>query len=132
MCIIILKTISLHNYLPLQKLVHLIILFFVSFSLKVVVYKCIIMKLNDTNMCFTAHKKAFMMQVHCNLFTFIYQTLLVCWYKPWQLCRYRIVLDTDAGEYGGHKRLDHNTDFFTRNESWDGRYHSLMVSTELT
>ncbi|XP_052800147.1 1,4-alpha-glucan-branching enzyme-like isoform X2 [Mya arenaria] len=39
----------------------------------------------------------------------------------------KMVLDTDSGAYGGHKRLDHNTDFFTFNESWDDRYHALMV-----
>ncbi|KAK7098391.1 hypothetical protein V1264_002701 [Littorina saxatilis] len=34
---------------------------------------------------------------------------------------YRIVLDSDAEEYGGHKRLDHNTVFKTHNEPWHDR-----------
>lgn len=41
--------------------------------------------------------------------------------------KYKIVLDTDAEQYGGHKRLDHSVEFFTKNEGWDNRYHSLMV-----
>ncbi|KAK7481499.1 hypothetical protein BaRGS_00027261 [Batillaria attramentaria] len=34
---------------------------------------------------------------------------------------YRIVLDSDAEQYGGHKRLDHNTLFHTFNEPWNNR-----------
>lgn len=41
--------------------------------------------------------------------------------------RYKIVLDTDAEQYGGHKRLDHSVDFFTANDPWDNRRCSLMV-----
>ena len=41
--------------------------------------------------------------------------------------RYKIVLDSDAEEYGGHKRLDHNVDHFTFDQCWDDRYHSLKV-----
>ena len=43
--------------------------------------------------------------------------------------RYKIVLDSDSEEYGGHKRLDHNVEFFTYNECWDDRFHSLKVRT---
>ena len=41
--------------------------------------------------------------------------------------RYKIVLDSDAEEYGEHKRLDHSLDFFTFDQCWDNRYHSLKV-----
>ncbi|XP_060587945.1 1,4-alpha-glucan-branching enzyme-like isoform X2 [Ruditapes philippinarum] len=41
--------------------------------------------------------------------------------------RYKMVLDTDSETYGGHKRLDPNVEYFTNNESWDNRYHSMMV-----
>ncbi|XP_052217090.1 1,4-alpha-glucan-branching enzyme-like isoform X2 [Dreissena polymorpha] len=41
--------------------------------------------------------------------------------------KYKIVLDSDSGVYGGHKRLDHSTDFFTFNEAWDDRQNALMV-----
>jgi 1,4-alpha-glucan branching enzyme len=37
------------------------------------------------------------------------------------------VLDSDAEEFCGHKRLDHSTDFFTTNDGWDGRACRLMV-----
>ncbi|XP_076450811.1 1,4-alpha-glucan-branching enzyme-like isoform X2 [Babylonia areolata] len=40
---------------------------------------------------------------------------------------YRIVLDTDAEQYGGHKRLDHNTVFQTFDEPWNGRPHHTFV-----
>lgn len=41
--------------------------------------------------------------------------------------KYKIVLDSDSEEFGGHKRLEHNTDFFTMNDPWDNRRCSLMV-----
>jgi len=41
--------------------------------------------------------------------------------------KYRIVLDSDAAEFGGSNRLDHNTDFLTSQDGWGGRRHSLMV-----
>ena len=41
--------------------------------------------------------------------------------------QYRIVLDTDDEEFGGHKLIDHNTDFFTKNEVFNNRPCSLMV-----
>ncbi|KFM73565.1 1,4-alpha-glucan-branching enzyme, partial [Stegodyphus mimosarum] len=41
--------------------------------------------------------------------------------------KYKIVLDSDAEEFGGHKRLDHNTDFFTFPEHYSGRQNSMMV-----
>lgn len=37
------------------------------------------------------------------------------------------MLDSDAEEFGGHKRLDHNTEFYTSNDPWDNRRCSLMV-----
>ncbi|XP_048242029.1 1,4-alpha-glucan-branching enzyme-like [Haliotis rufescens] len=41
--------------------------------------------------------------------------------------RYRIVLDSDAEQYGGHKRLNHDTDFFTKDEPWNERPHHTYV-----
>ncbi|CAF0704329.1 unnamed protein product [Brachionus calyciflorus] len=41
--------------------------------------------------------------------------------------KYKIVLDTDAEEFGGHKRLDHSVDYFTSEKGWDGRFCSLSV-----
>lgn len=41
--------------------------------------------------------------------------------------KYKLVLDSDAEEFGGHKRLNHDTDFFTANDPWDNRRCSLMV-----
>ncbi|XP_070532672.1 1,4-alpha-glucan-branching enzyme-like [Ptychodera flava] len=41
--------------------------------------------------------------------------------------KYKIVLDSDAEEFGGHKLIDHGTDFFTYNEPWNNRGNSLMV-----
>jgi 1,4-alpha-glucan branching enzyme len=43
--------------------------------------------------------------------------------------KYRICLDSDAGEFGGHSRVDHNVDHFTNPEpnSFNNRPHSFMV-----
>uniref|UniRef100_A0A287DET0 1,4-alpha-glucan branching enzyme n=1 Tax=Ictidomys tridecemlineatus TaxID=43179 RepID=A0A287DET0_ICTTR len=35
--------------------------------------------------------------------------------------------DSDAAEYGGHQRLDHNTDFFSEPLEHNGRHYSLLV-----
>lgn len=40
---------------------------------------------------------------------------------------YKIVLDSDAGEFGGHKRIDHNTEFTTFAEGWDNRMNHMFV-----
>ncbi|KAF8769861.1 1 like protein [Argiope bruennichi] len=37
------------------------------------------------------------------------------------------LLDSDAEEFGGHKRLDHNTEFFTFPESYCGRENSMHI-----
>ncbi|KAH0507527.1 1,4-alpha-glucan-branching enzyme [Microtus ochrogaster] len=37
-------------------------------------------------------------------------------------------LDSDAPEYGGHQRLDHNTDYFAEAFEHNGRPYSLLVS----
>ncbi|XP_069745270.1 1,4-alpha-glucan-branching enzyme-like isoform X2 [Narcine bancroftii] len=42
--------------------------------------------------------------------------------------KYRIVLDSDAAEYGGHNRLNHNTEFFTEPQPQNNRSHSLMFT----
>ena len=44
------------------------------------------------------------------------------------IIRYKIVLDTDAEQFGGHKRLDGTCNFFSQNNPYDGRGNSLMVS----
>ncbi|XP_068240503.1 1,4-alpha-glucan-branching enzyme [Palaemon carinicauda] len=41
--------------------------------------------------------------------------------------KYKIVLDSDAEEFGGHKRLDHSVEFFTKQEDFNGRPNSLMI-----
>lgn len=43
-------------------------------------------------------------------------------------CTFKIVLDSDAAEYGGHQRLDHNTDFFSEAFGHNGLSYSLLVS----
>uniref|UniRef100_A0A8C2N6N9 1,4-alpha-glucan branching enzyme n=1 Tax=Capra hircus TaxID=9925 RepID=A0A8C2N6N9_CAPHI len=43
-------------------------------------------------------------------------------------CTYKIVLDSDAAEYGGHKRLDHNTEFFSEPFEHNNCPCSLLVS----
>jgi len=40
------------------------------------------------------------------------------------------VLDSDAGEFGGHKRIDHNTEFVTFAEGWDNRMNHMFVSVD--
>ncbi|XP_077578308.1 1,4-alpha-glucan-branching enzyme isoform X2 [Stigmatopora nigra] len=41
--------------------------------------------------------------------------------------KYKIQLDSDEAQYGGHGRLDHHTDFFTEAEPFNGRSHSMRV-----
>lgn len=41
--------------------------------------------------------------------------------------KYRIVLDSDEKKFGGHHRLDPNTDYFSLEEPFAGRPYSLMV-----
>uniref|UniRef100_F1MZP0 1,4-alpha-glucan branching enzyme n=2 Tax=Bos TaxID=9903 RepID=F1MZP0_BOVIN len=41
--------------------------------------------------------------------------------------KYKIVLDSDAAEYGGHKRLDHNTEFFSEPFEHNNCPCSLLV-----
>jgi 1,4-alpha-glucan branching enzyme len=41
--------------------------------------------------------------------------------------KYRIVLDSDRGEYGGHQRLQPDTEFFSQPVPWHGWQHSLLV-----
>jgi 1,4-alpha-glucan branching enzyme len=36
-------------------------------------------------------------------------------------------LDSDAEEFGGHKRLDPKAEYFSSENGWDGRRHSLKV-----
>uniref|UniRef100_A0A3B5LH48 1,4-alpha-glucan branching enzyme n=1 Tax=Xiphophorus couchianus TaxID=32473 RepID=A0A3B5LH48_9TELE len=39
---------------------------------------------------------------------------------------YKIKLDSDEVQYGGHGRLDHNTDFFTEPQPFNGRSNSML------
>ncbi|XP_058885659.1 1,4-alpha-glucan-branching enzyme-like [Acipenser ruthenus] len=41
--------------------------------------------------------------------------------------KYKIVLDSDEAQYGGHQRLDHNTEFFTEAVPYNGCSNSAMV-----
>lgn len=41
--------------------------------------------------------------------------------------KYKVVLDSDAEEFGGHKRIDRGVDHLTMNEPYAGRRHSLMA-----
>lgn len=41
--------------------------------------------------------------------------------------KYRIVLETDSTEYGGHKRLDPNCEYFVDSQPWHDRPFSLLV-----
>jgi 1,4-alpha-glucan branching enzyme len=40
---------------------------------------------------------------------------------------YKIVLDSDADKYNGHKRLDDNVEYVTFNKPWDNRSCHMMV-----
>uniref|UniRef100_A0A8C6LZ14 1,4-alpha-glucan branching enzyme n=1 Tax=Nothobranchius furzeri TaxID=105023 RepID=A0A8C6LZ14_NOTFU len=42
--------------------------------------------------------------------------------------KYKIKLDSDEVLYGGHGRLDHNTEFFTEPTPFNGRCNSVMVN----
>lgn len=42
---------------------------------------------------------------------------------------YSIALDSDAKEFGGHGRVDHDTKFFTTPMEWNGRRNFLQVSS---
>ncbi|XP_039600888.1 1,4-alpha-glucan-branching enzyme-like [Polypterus senegalus] len=41
--------------------------------------------------------------------------------------KYKIILDTDEEKYGGHQRLDHNTEFFSEPKPFNNRQNSLKV-----
>uniref|UniRef100_W5KR96 1,4-alpha-glucan branching enzyme n=1 Tax=Astyanax mexicanus TaxID=7994 RepID=W5KR96_ASTMX len=41
--------------------------------------------------------------------------------------KYKIKLDSDEVQYGGHGRLDHNTEFFTESIPFNGRANSMQV-----
>lgn len=45
----------------------------------------------------------------------------------WNPGKYKIVLDSDAPEFGGHSRLDHSTEFFTFNEGFADRRYSTNI-----
>ena len=40
---------------------------------------------------------------------------------------YKVVLDSDEERFGGHRRIDHNVNYFTENQGYNGRYHSMQV-----
>jgi 1,4-alpha-glucan branching enzyme len=41
--------------------------------------------------------------------------------------KYKIVLDSDSKEFGGHDRLDHSVEYLTSNNGWDDRKCSLRL-----
>lgn len=61
------------------------------------------------------------------IFHSLYGNLIGCVFSLNQSPSYRIVLDTDAEQYGGHKRLDHNTQYFSQPEPWNDRPHHTFV-----
>jgi len=44
------------------------------------------------------------------------------------LVRYKIALQTDAAEFGGHKRLDPNCEYSVDSQPWHDRPFSVLVS----
>ena len=42
--------------------------------------------------------------------------------------KYKVVLDSDAEEFGGHKRIDHSVEYLSQNEEWASRPACIMVS----
>uniref|UniRef100_A0AAQ5YUA4 1,4-alpha-glucan branching enzyme n=1 Tax=Amphiprion ocellaris TaxID=80972 RepID=A0AAQ5YUA4_AMPOC len=42
--------------------------------------------------------------------------------------KYKIKLDSDMVQYGGHGRLDHGTEFFTEAQPFNGRSNSILVN----
>lgn len=41
--------------------------------------------------------------------------------------KYKVALDSDDKAFDGHGRIDHNCEYLTTCEDWDGRPNSLMV-----
>jgi len=41
--------------------------------------------------------------------------------------RYKVVLDSDAEQYNGHKRIDPSVQYVTCGEQWDNRLNSMHV-----
>jgi 1,4-alpha-glucan branching enzyme len=41
--------------------------------------------------------------------------------------KYKVVLNTDRPEFGGHNRIDEGTDFFTTDMPWNGRANFTQV-----
>ncbi|KAJ1918438.1 alpha-1,4-glucan branching enzyme [Mycoemilia scoparia] len=41
--------------------------------------------------------------------------------------KYTVALDSDDKHFGGHGRIDNSTQFFTKDEPWNNRAHSLLV-----
>jgi len=48
---------------------------------------------------------------------------------PWLsvMFRYKVVLDSDAEQYNGHKRLDPSVLYNTVSEPWDNRRNNMHV-----
>lgn len=43
--------------------------------------------------------------------------------------KYKVVLDSDEGRFGGHGRVSHDTEYFTTPLEWNGRKNFLQVSS---
>lgn len=55
--------------------------------------------------------------------------LIAIWHSSLTVIfKYKILLDSDAAEYGGHQRLDHSTEYFSEEYPHNYRPNSLMVS----
>lgn len=45
--------------------------------------------------------------------------------------KYKIVLNSDDKDFGGHGRVENDTEFFTTDMEWNGRKNYLQVSRSL-
>ncbi len=45
--------------------------------------------------------------------------------------RYKIILNSDAPEFGGHDRIQASSEFFTEPKEWDNRPNSMLVRSSL-
>lgn len=41
--------------------------------------------------------------------------------------KYKVVLNTDSPEFGGHARIDESVEYFTTDMEWNGRANFLQV-----
>ena len=44
------------------------------------------------------------------------------------MCRYKVLLSSDAAEFGGHDRIDIKCEYFAEDKPWHERMFSMLVS----